>query len=133
MSKEEQPLFIQERLQALHQIDNKLVSILSHSSSALTNLIQLKKSSSDKSKQDEFKSEFRTDIENFYQDLQFSSVNLKKEIQILDSRIGETDSKDITILPISINKKATFSGEEKLKSELDTLQKLLGKEPEESS
>jgi mediator of RNA polymerase II transcription subunit 11 len=69
--------------------------------------------------------EFQQDIKSFLSDLEWASINLKREIKTLDDRIGKTDSNGITILPININKKATWSGEEKLKDQLDTLNKLV--------
>lgn len=92
---------------------------MNHSSSALTNLTNLKKNASNKEELNKIKQEFQQDIKNFYQDLEFSSIHLKKEIKHLDDRIGKTDADGLTILPISINKKATWAGEEKLKQQLN--------------
>ncbi|KAH3680823.1 hypothetical protein WICPIJ_008106 [Wickerhamomyces pijperi] len=125
MSKDEQHPFIQERLDSLHEIDNKLVSILAHTSSALSNITQLNKNITDDNQKRQLQREFSKDIENFYNDLRYATVNLNKEICILDSRISKTGDGGITILPVNIAKKATFAGEEKLKTQIDRLDKLL--------
>ncbi|CCH41137.1 Mediator of RNA polymerase II transcription subunit 11 [Wickerhamomyces ciferrii] len=116
---DEQHQFVQDRLDALHEIDAKLVSVLNHSSSALFNLTQLKKNASNKNELAKVKEDYQKDIKEFYSDLEFASINLKKEIKHLDDRIGKTDDNGITILPININKKATWAGEEKLKQQLN--------------
>lgn len=98
---------------------------MNHSSSALTNLTNLKKNASNRDELTKIKKEFQDDIKNFYTDLEFSSIHLKKEIKHLDDRIGKADSNGITILPININKKATWAGEEKLKQQLNHIDESL--------
>lgn len=114
-------------------IHQKLVSILNHSSSALANLTNLKKNASNKDQLEQIKKDFETDIASFYTDLEYASSHLKREIKALDDRIGKTDENGITMLPININKKATWAGKEKLKSQMQALDTLLAKDEDKGA
>lgn len=91
-------------------------------------MTQLKQSTTDEQQTLHLKAEYTKDIENFYNDLRYAAVNLNREICILDSRVSKTGDGGITILPVSIAKKATFAGEEKLKSQIERLDSLLAGE-----
>ncbi|ODV72967.1 Med11p [Cyberlindnera jadinii NRRL Y-1542] len=125
MASEEQDPFVQERLESLHNVDTELVSILNHASLALSSLTSMKRNASDKEELEKIKQEFAREIDGFYKNLEQSTIGLKKEIKILDERIGKTDANGITMSPITISKKATWAGSEKLKSELDHIDSLL--------
>ncbi|ONH68198.1 Mediator of RNA polymerase II transcription subunit 11 [Cyberlindnera fabianii] len=126
-TKGHQDPFVEARLEALHEIDTKLVSILDHSSSALENLTNLKKNASNPDKIAAIQKDFETDVQNFYRDLEYASINLKKEIKTLDDRSGKTDANGITMLPININRKATWAGRAKMETQVDELKQLLEK------
>lgn len=101
------------------------MSILNHASLALANLTSLKKNASNKEELERIKGDFSQEINEFHKDLEHATVQLKKEVKILDDRIGKIDANGITMSPITINKKATWAGSEKLKSQLDHMDSLI--------
>jgi mediator of RNA polymerase II transcription subunit 11 len=69
--------------------------------------------------------EFSQDIDGFYKDLEAATIRLKKEIKVLDDRIGKIDANGITMSPIAVNKKATWAGTDKMKSHLEHIDSIL--------
>lgn len=119
--------FIKERLESLSEVDAKLVSILNNASLTLTNLVDLKsptEQTTESATTETTKKEFETNLNNFFKDIEQVSKQLKSEIVQFDERIDKIDSNGITLLPININKKSTWVGEEKLKNQLEKIEQL---------
>ncbi|ODV93991.1 hypothetical protein PACTADRAFT_35732 [Pachysolen tannophilus NRRL Y-2460] len=145
--------YVEERLESLHEIDTKIVSLLDNLSNAILELKKGKELNSETltRENDDVKTQFKENVCKFYSNLSDSSIGLRKEVKLLDnkisnnngngsSRIGsigtgakQEDNKDglgddgdeVTILPININKKAVWMGEWKLNQEVAILRELL--------
>lgn len=83
--------FIQERLDSLHEIDCKVVTLLDQFSSIFQSFYT-------KSKED-----FSQQTSDIYSTLSKVAIDLRKEIKIMDDNIGAYDKNDdnVMILPIS--------------------------------
>ncbi|EGW30119.1 uncharacterized protein SPAPADRAFT_144451 [Spathaspora passalidarum NRRL Y-27907] len=114
--------FIQERLDALYDIDCKVVSLLDN----LSSLFQTYSTES----MDNIKSSFPQQTSQIYDILSKVAIDLRKEVKIMDDNIGVYDkNKDgVMILPISVEQKNTQLGVKRLNMEVKELDKLLEKE-----
>ncbi|CCG25170.1 hypothetical protein CORT_0H00530 [Candida orthopsilosis Co 90-125] len=116
MSTEEKPdNYIQERLDALSDIDFKIVSLLENFSSFFETY-----SNKDKD-------QFINGSKQIFDTLSKVAIDLRKEVKHMDDNIGVYDkNKDgIMILPINVDQKNGELGKLKLNSELKELVKLL--------
>lgn len=116
--------FIHERLDNLYEVDTKLVSSLDNLSSILSTLHRGKTKGND----DELEKEFVENVRLFYTNLSKVSIELRKEIRCLDDKISNNQGSgegSFSILPININKKAVWTGDHKLKQEIEVLDRLL--------
>ncbi|RLV92476.1 Mediator of RNA polymerase II transcription subunit 11 [Spathaspora sp. JA1] len=114
--------FIQERLDALYDVDCKVVSLLDN----LSSLFQTYSNDNI----DNIKTQFPKQTSEIYGILSKVAIDLRKEVKIMDDNIGVYDkNKDgISILPISVEQKNTQLGMKRLNMEVKELDKLLEKE-----
>lgn len=111
--------FIQERLDSLHEIDCKVVTLLDQFSSIFQSFYT-------KSKED-----FSQQTSDIYSTLSKVAIDLRKEIKIMDDNIGAYDKNDdnVMILPISnVDQKNTKLGRKRLDLELAELKRLISDE-----
>lgn len=115
--------YIQERLDSLHEIDCKVVSILD----SLSNLFQVY---SNPLGQDQVKESFVKQTQNIYNTLSTVAIDFRKEIRLMDENIGVYNkNKDgLMILPISVDQKNTTLGSRKLNDQLSELSEILAKD-----
>lgn len=113
--------YIHERLESLNGVESGVVSVLENLSLALSSLQE------GLSGQTQAKEQFQEGCKGFYENLSTTSVKLRREIKLLDNKMGKNNN-DISILPINIDKKATWIGDSKLKAEVDQLDKISDKE-----
>ncbi|QEU59367.1 Med11 [Kluyveromyces lactis] len=111
-----QPEYIRERLDSLAKIDKQLVDVLHRASLTVSSLIDLKK------RNEESKPQFQQNAQEFYDDLESATVQLRKEIKLLDENVGTR------LLPIQTHKKATGQDNVKLEEQFKLLTKYLGKD-----
>lgn len=126
--------FIQERLDALYEVDCKVVSLLDLMSTLFATFSTPKQQDNR-----EMKETFSTQTEKIYGILSKVAIDLRKEVKIMDDNIGVYDkNKDgVMILPIAVDQKNTTLGREKMKKQLEELNVLLKSDkikvkPEES-
>ncbi|KAM3163420.1 Mediator of RNA polymerase II transcription subunit 11 [Lachancea thermotolerans] len=105
-----QPEFIQERLESLNAIDNRLLSTLLHASQAVGTIEELKRGN------ENMKSQFENHIRSFYGSLEEATVALRREIRHLDENVGTR------LLPINVNKKAVGQDNEKMREQFEHLE-----------
>ncbi|KAG5417917.1 MED11 [Candida metapsilosis] len=118
MSTEDKPdNYIQERLDALSDIDFKIVSLLENFSSFFETF------------PNKDKDQFVNGSKQIFDTLSKVAIDLRKEVKHLDDNIGVYDkNKDgIMILPINVDQKNGELGKLKLNSELKELAGLLNK------
>lgn len=109
-----QSQYVQERLNSLDAIDNTLCNMLQESSQIVSALIDLKKGNS------EMKPQFQKHVDMFYKNLNEVEKNLKSEMQLLQTSVGER------LLPVNnVQKKATGQDDEKLLEQFELLKKNL--------
>lgn len=108
-----QPSYVQERLESLAEIDNRLCSLLKTASQIVSTLSELKRGNQD------LKPQFEHHTKQFYTDLEASTVQLRKEIKLLDENVGTR------LLPINVNKKAIGQDDDKMREQLAILRELL--------
>ncbi|KGU24330.1 hypothetical protein MGM_05025 [Candida albicans P75063] len=111
--------FIQERLDSLHEIDCKVVTLLDQFSSIFQSFYT-------KSKED-----FSQQTSDIYSTLSKVAIDLRKEIEIMDDNIGAYDKNDdnVMILPITnVDQKNTKLGRKRLDLELAELKRLISDE-----
>lgn len=111
--------FIQERLDSLHEIDCKVVTLLDQFSSIFQSFYT-------KSKED-----FSQQTSDIYSTLSKVAIDLRKEIKIMDDNIGAYDKNDdnVMILPITnVDQKNTKLGRKRLNLELAELKRLISDE-----
>ncbi|KHC62518.1 hypothetical protein MGI_05037 [Candida albicans P75016] len=111
--------FIQERLDSLHEIDCKVVTLLDQFSSIFQSFYT-------KSKED-----FSQQTSDIYSTLSKVAIDLRKEIKIMDDNIGAYDKNDdnVMILPITnVDQKNTKLGRKRLDLELAELKRLISDE-----
>ncbi|CAX40667.1 essential subunit of the RNA polymerase II mediator complex, putative [Candida dubliniensis CD36] len=108
--------FIQERLDSLHEIDCKVVTLLDQFSSIFQSFYT------------KDKEEFSQQTSDIYSTLSKVAIDLRKEIKIMDDNIGAYDKNDdnVMILPISnVDQKNTKLGRKRLNLELAELKRLI--------
>ncbi|KAH3665849.1 hypothetical protein OGAPHI_004037 [Ogataea philodendri] len=111
--------YIQSRLESLHAVDVKLVSMLDNLSTTLELLKDHKREGIAKS------DEFKTAVSGFYGDLSSAAVGLNREIKAINNKVN-SQSEELDLLPIQINKKAVWVNQDKLNEEVDRLDKIAG-------
>ncbi|ODV83765.1 hypothetical protein CANARDRAFT_9328 [[Candida] arabinofermentans NRRL YB-2248] len=119
MSTEKDISFIKSRLDSLHSIDSKIVTLLDNLSSTVENLKDGKLTGDKQNVEN-----FRDNMSQFYNNLSFTSINLRKEVKILDNRIN-SQLNNSNLLPIQVNKKATWVNEDKMKQEIEEMDRVL--------
>lgn len=112
-----QPPYIQERLNSLAQIDERLCSLLQTASQVVFTYGELKHGNHG------LKSQFEQHTREFYTTLESSTAELNQEIKLLDENVGTR------LLPINVNKKALGQDDDKLKEQTELLKQLLDKLP----
>lgn len=124
---EEPQTFVKERLESLHRIDLDIVSLLSSASNLFAITVDGEESSAD-AKRDAFSKHTLA----IYETLGKVAKNLRTEVKIMDDNIGVHDqNKDgVMILPITVDQKNTRLGFEKLRQEIDEMNKLLQEDTE---
>ncbi|CAK7897882.1 mediator of RNA polymerase II transcription subunit 11 [[Candida] anglica] len=117
------PTFIQKRINALHEIDCKVVSLLD-SMSTLLQTYTLPKTDDVNSK---IKEQFTVQTNDIYGIISTVAIDLRKEVRIMDENIGVYDKNDdgVMILPISVDQKNSTLGEKKLRHEMKQLSRIL--------
>lgn len=77
----------------------------------------------------EAKAKFQQSVADFYADLEFMTSRLRREIILMDKKtaFSQTSEEDVSLLPITIDKKAAWVGDWKFRSEVEETKKLLGK------
>lgn len=120
--------FIQDRLDALYEVDCKIVSLLDSMSTLFSTF-----SSPKQQDNREMKETFSGQTEKIYGILSKVAIDLRKEVKVMDDNIGVYDkNKDgVMILPIAVDQKNTTLGRDKLKKQLEELNVLLKGEKEE--
>ncbi|CUS20677.1 LAQU0S01e12112g1_1 [Lachancea quebecensis] len=106
-----QPEFIQERLESLNAIDNRLLSTLLHASQAVGTIEELKRGN------ENMKPQFENHVRSFYSSLEEATVALRREIRHLDENVGTR------LLPINVNKKAVGQDNEKMREQFEHLER----------
>lgn len=117
--------YIQERLDSLHDIDNRIVTFLDHLSVIFGTFLE---NPEDKTKQ---KEQFEEKVNQVYEQLSKVAIDLRKEVKVMDDNTGVYDknSDGVMILPITVDQKNTTLGRKKMKEQLRELTRLVG-EPE---
>ena len=108
-----QPVYVQERLESLSEIDTKLCNLLKVASQVLFTFSELKQGNHD------LKPQFEQHVRDFYSDLEGATTNLRREIKLLDENIGTR------LLPINVNKKATGQDDDKMSEQVSLLRDVL--------
>ncbi|CAI4683600.1 BAI_1a_G0041090.mRNA.1.CDS.1 [Saccharomyces cerevisiae] len=108
-----QPPYIQERLKSLNDIETQLCSMLQEASQVTFIFGELKRGN------ESVKPQFENHVKQFYERLDKSTTQLRKEIQLLDENVGTR------LLPINVNKKALGQDTEKMEEQLDLLSAIL--------
>ncbi|ODV82091.1 uncharacterized protein CANTADRAFT_45248 [Suhomyces tanzawaensis NRRL Y-17324] len=113
--------FVQERLDSLHEIDCKIVSLLDD----VSNLFQTYSES--RSDPKDVKELFSKQTKSIYGTLSKVAIDLRKEVRFMDENIGVYDKNNdnVMILPISVDQKNTNLGRKKMDEQLGQLDKLL--------
>lgn len=107
-----QPEHVQERLKSLENIDHTLVATLQHASLAVGSLADLKRG------HEEARQQLKHHVLEFYTQLESATVQLRREIKLLDDNTGTT------LLPVSLTKKATGQDDDKLSEQFALLEDL---------
>ena len=108
-----QPVYVQERLESLSEIDTKLCNLLKVASQVVFTFSELKQGNHD------LKPQFEQHVRDFYSDLEGATTNLRREIKLLDENIGTR------LLPINVNKKATEQDDDKMSEQVSLLRDVL--------
>lgn len=112
---------IEERLQALDRIDKNIVNILE----SLGDIFDTYIGPSQEEPHDvtQIRSLFGNDVRKFYKSLSNIAIGLRKEVKLMDDNTGTFQlNKDLVmILPVSVERKNTTLGDEKLEAELKNL------------
>lgn len=108
--------YVRERMDSLHDVDTKIVSFLQNLSDAVGDL-QLAKAVNSK----ESLAKFKQSVAKCYDDLSDTAIHLRREVRYLDDRISGQSQGDFIMLPVEINKKATWVNEDKIRSEASNL------------
>lgn len=108
-----QPVYVQERLESLSEIDTKLCNLLKVASQVVFTFSELKQGNHD------LKPQFEQHVRDFYSDLEGATTNLRREIKLLDENIGTR------LLPINVNKKATGQDDDKMSEQVSLLRDVL--------
>ncbi|QPG74664.1 hypothetical protein FOA43_001996 [Brettanomyces nanus] len=113
--------YIQKRLDSLHEIDKRIISFLDNMSEAVKDL-QLAKQTNDNKKL----TEFNKSVGYCFDDLSYTAIHLRREIKFLSDRMNsKADTDDFTMLPVQINKKATWVNGAKMRQEIKEMNKTL--------
>ncbi|VEU22769.1 DEKNAAC103835 [Brettanomyces naardenensis] len=87
--------------------------------------LQLAKQTNEQDRLDKIKES----VGKCYEDLSYTAIHLRREIKFLGDRMSNrTDTGDLTMLPVQINKKATWVNGAKMREEVSQLNKVLGEE-----
>lgn len=108
-----QPQYVRERLDSLAEVDIKLCSLLKMASQVVFTFSELKQGNHD------LKPQFEQHVKEFYTDLEGASVQLRREIKLLDDNVGTR------LLPINVNKKATGQDDDKMREQVLFLKEFL--------
>ncbi|KAK6201597.1 mediator complex protein-domain-containing protein [Scheffersomyces amazonensis] len=116
--------YVQERIDALYEIDCKIVSLLD----GISSLFQTYSTSKQSHNIENLKDQVSEQTENVYNILSKVAIDLRKEVKIMDDNIGVYDkNKDgVMILPIGVEQKNTSLGSKKLNESLKQLDNVLG-------
>lgn len=130
-------MFIEERLEALHEIDSKVVSLLDRMS-AILETYTAPRAAGDSA--GELRERFAQQTRDVYQLVSTVAIDLRKEVRVMDDNIGHYDRNDdgVMILPISVDQKNSRLGAAKMRHELEQMQRLMSQElprakPEQNS
>ncbi|CAH2353768.1 putative mediator of RNA polymerase II transcription subunit 11 [[Candida] railenensis] len=117
--------FIQERLNSLHEIDCKIVSLLDSMSTIFQTYTTPK--SSDALSQNELREQFELQTKSIYNLVSTVAIDLRKEVKVMDDNIGVYDKNEdgVMILPISVDQKNSTLGDKKMKYELSQMDKII--------
>lgn len=76
------------------------------------------------------KQKFEQSVQLFNHDLEFMSSRLRREIILIDKKTGSYTAaeNDVTLLPISIDKKASWVGDWKFKNQINAIKQLLNED-----
>ncbi|KAK6465926.1 mediator complex protein-domain-containing protein [Scheffersomyces coipomensis] len=121
--------YVQERLDALYEIDCKIVSLLD----GISTLFQTYSTTKNNTNTHQLKEQLSDQTENVYDILSKVAIDLRKEVKAMDGNIGVYDkNKDgVMILPIGVEQKNSSLGKKKLNESLKELDGLLGITEEE--
>ncbi|CAI4049706.1 hypothetical protein SUVZ_13G2460 [Saccharomyces uvarum] len=108
-----QPPYVQERLKSLNEVESQLCSMLQEASQVTFIFGELKRGN------ESVKPQFENHVKQFYELLDKSTTQLRKEIKLLDENVGTR------LLPINVNKKALGQDTEKMEEQLDLLSVIL--------
>ncbi|KAG7750568.1 hypothetical protein KL912_001128 [Ogataea haglerorum] len=109
--------YIQSRLDALQEVDVRLVSMLDN----LSTTLGLLKSHKEAGVANE--AEFKNAASGFYAELSRAAVSLSKEVKIINNKVtSQTGERDL--LPVQINKKSVWVNDAKLREEIQHLDQL---------
>ncbi|KAG7863742.1 hypothetical protein KL919_001057 [Ogataea angusta] len=109
--------YIQSRLDALQEVDVRLVSMLDN----LSTTLDLLKSHKQAGVANE--AEFKTAASGFYSDLSHAAVSLNREVKTINNKIT-SQTGELDLLPVQINKKSVWVNDAKLREEIEYLDKL---------
>ncbi|GME87325.1 unnamed protein product [Ambrosiozyma monospora] len=129
--------YIQKRVDSLQEIDSMIVSFIDNLSQTLTLLKQGKQQAATKSSA-ETRQKFNESVSNTYSNLSFIATHLRKEIKIWDTKINnnameESELNSLNVLPLQVNKKATWINKSKFNDELSELDSVLNVNEKELS
>lgn len=113
--------FIQERLDALHKIDESIVNLIENISVLFDTYME--PSLQNDVDMAESRERYQSQVKQVYRTLSGLAIGLRKEVKIMDDNIGVYDRNNdlVMILPISIDQKNTSLGAKKLQEELKKL------------
>lgn len=121
--------FIQERLNSLHEIDCKIVSLLDSMSTIFQTYTTPKLL--DAPSQNELREQFELQTKSIYNLVSTVAIDLRKEVKVMDDNIGVYDKNadGVMILPISVDQKNSTLGDKKMKYELSQMDKIIHIDP----
>lgn len=119
--------FIDKRLNALHEIDCKIVSLLDNLSTVFQTYSTPSKVN-DSQQNNQLRETFESQTKGIYNLISTVAIDLRKEVKIMDDNIGVYDKNEdgVMILPISVDQKNSTLGGKKLNHELAQMDKALG-------
>lgn len=114
------PDFIQQRLDALHDIDERIVAVVDSMGEVFDTYMEPSRSEQNLQPTRE---RFQEHVRATYRSLSALAIGLRREVKLMDENIGfyDRNSDHVMILPIAVEQRNTALGAAKLEAELAKL------------